>query len=72
MRIFKKQKTKSFSIPPLTQEEDLFNFLPLPICFFDLNGKVLKINPTFEEISGYKKENILGKTIEKTCKTQAS
>ena len=65
MRIFKKQKAKSFSIPPLTQEEDLFNFLPLPICFFDLNGKVLKINPTFEEISGYKKENILGKTIEK-------
>ncbi len=44
--------------------EDLFSFLPLPVCFISSIGVILEANPAFEKISGYKIDEIIGKSIE--------
>ncbi|PIQ06600.1 MAG: hypothetical protein COW72_01850 [Candidatus Nealsonbacteria bacterium CG18_big_fil_WC_8_21_14_2_50_37_10] len=44
--------------------EDLFSFLPLPVCFISPIGVILETNPAFEKISGYKIDEIIGKSIE--------
>ena len=44
--------------------EDLFSFLPLPVCFISPIGVILEANPAFEKISGYKIDEIIGKSIE--------
>lgn len=43
---------------------DLFSFLPLPVCLISSIGIILEVNPAFEEISGYKIEEIIGKPVE--------
>jgi len=43
---------------------DLFSFLPLPVCLVSAIGIILDANPSFEEISGYKLEEIIGKPAE--------
>lgn len=43
---------------------DLFSFLPLPISLVSSIGIILEINPAFEEISGYKIEEAVGKAVE--------
>lgn len=43
---------------------DLFSFLPLPVCFISSIGIILEVNPAFEKISGYKIDEIIGKSIE--------
>jgi len=44
--------------------EDLFSFLPSPVCFISSIGVILEANPAFEKISGYKIDEIIGKSIE--------
>ncbi len=44
---------------------DLFSFSPLPICFISPLGVVLEANPSFEKISGFPSEEIIGEWIEK-------
>jgi PAS domain S-box-containing protein len=43
---------------------DLFSFLPMPVCLVSSIGIILEANPAFEEISGYKIEELVGKPIE--------
>jgi PAS domain S-box-containing protein len=43
---------------------DLFSFLPLSVFLVNPIGIVLETNPAFEEISGYKIEEAIGKPIE--------
>ncbi len=43
---------------------DLFNFLPTPIFLLSSNKIILEANPAFEEITGLKTEEIIGKPIE--------
>lgn len=43
---------------------DLFNFSPLPICFISPIGVILEANPAFEQISGFKTEEIIGEPAE--------
>jgi PAS domain S-box-containing protein len=43
---------------------DLFFFLPIPVCLVSSIGIILETNPAFEEISGYKIEEAIGKPIE--------
>lgn len=45
-------------------EEDLFSFLPLPTLFLSPLFVILEFNPAFEEISGYKAEEVIGKKID--------
>ena len=47
---------------------DLFSFLPLPVCLVSSVGIILDVNPSFEEISGYKIEEIVGNSAEKVFK----
>jgi PAS domain S-box-containing protein len=50
--------------------EDLFNFLPIPICFISPRGVILEANLALKEISGYKTEEIIGKPIEEIFKKE--
>jgi len=50
--------------------EDLFNFLPLPICFVSPRGVILEANLALKEISGYQTEEIIGKPIEEIFKKE--
>jgi len=43
---------------------DLFTFLPLPVCLVSAVGIILDANPSFEEISDYKLDEIIGKSAE--------
>lgn len=43
---------------------DLFSFLPLPVCLISSIGIILDTNPSFEEISGYGTEEIIGSPVE--------
>ncbi|KPJ73263.1 hypothetical protein AMJ48_02255 [Parcubacteria bacterium DG_74_1] len=43
---------------------DLFSFLPLPVCLISAIGIILDANPSFEELSGYRLEEIIGKPAE--------
>jgi len=43
---------------------DLFSFLPLPVCFISSIGVILEVNPAFEKISGYKIDEIIGRSAE--------
>jgi len=43
---------------------DLFTFLPLPVCLVSAVGIILDANPSFEKISGYRLEEIIGKPAE--------
>jgi PAS domain S-box-containing protein len=43
---------------------DLFFFLPIPVCLVSSIGIILEVNLAFEEISGYKIEEAIGKPIE--------
>jgi PAS domain S-box-containing protein len=43
--------------------EDLFNFLPLPVCLVSHEEKILETNPEFCKITGYQQKEIVGKTI---------
>ena len=43
---------------------DLFSFLPLPVCLISSVGIILDANPAFEEVSGYKLEEIIGNSAE--------
>ena len=43
--------------------EDLFNFLPLPVCLVSHEEKILETNPEFCKITKYQQEEIVGKTI---------
>jgi PAS domain S-box-containing protein len=49
---------------------DLFSFLPIPICLVSSIGIILEANPAFEEISGYKIEELVGKPIEEIFKKE--
>jgi len=44
--------------------KDLFSFVPLPVCLVSSIGIILEANPAFEEMSGYKIEEIIGSPIE--------
>jgi len=44
--------------------KDIFNFLPNPVFFVSPAKTILEVNPSFEEITGYKAEEITGKRIE--------
>lgn len=44
---------------------DLFSFLPLPICFISPLGVILETNPAFEKTSGFPREEIIGESVEK-------
>jgi PAS domain S-box-containing protein len=48
--------------------DDLFNFLPIPICFISPRKVILEANLAFNEISGYTTEEIIGKSIEEIFK----
>jgi PAS domain S-box-containing protein len=50
--------------------EDLFNFLPIPICFISPRGVILEANLALKEASGYKTEEIIGKSIEEIFKKE--
>jgi PAS domain S-box-containing protein len=50
--------------------EDLFNFLPIPICFISPRKIILEANLPFKEISGYTTEEIIGKSIEEIFKKE--
>jgi len=50
--------------------EDLFNFLPIPICFISPRKVILEANLAFKEISGYTTEEIIGKSIEEIFKKE--
>jgi PAS domain S-box-containing protein len=50
--------------------EDLFNFLPTPICFISPRKVILEANLAFKEISGYTTEEIIGKSIEEIFKKE--
>jgi PAS domain S-box-containing protein len=50
--------------------EDLFNFLPTPICFISPRKIILEANLAFKEISGYTTEEIIGKSIEEIFKKE--
>src|SRR4030043_841814 len=43
---------------------DLFNFLPLPVFLLSPVKIILEVNPAFEQITGYKIEEVIGKSIE--------
>lgn len=43
--------------------KELFEFLPLPICFVSPIGLILEANPAFENISGKKVDEIIGGPI---------
>jgi len=43
---------------------DLFSFLPSPVCLVSSAKIILEANPAFEKITGYKTEEIIGKTID--------
>lgn len=49
--------------------KDLFNFLPVPVCFLSPVGIILEANPAFEQISGYKLDEIVGNSVEAFFKT---
>lgn len=44
---------------------DLFNFSPLPICFISPANVVLEVNPSFEDLSGYEFDKVVGESVEK-------
>jgi len=44
--------------------KDLFSFLPLPVCLVSSIGIILEVNPALEKISGYRIEEIIGKSAE--------
>lgn len=53
--------------------EDLFNFLPLPTLLSSPLSVILEFNPSFEDISGFRLDEVVGKHIdvlfgEKTAK----
>lgn len=41
----------------------LFVFLPIPICFSSPKGVILEFNPAFEELTGYKAFETVGKNL---------
>ena len=43
---------------------DLFSFLPLPVCLISAIGIILDANPSFGRLSGYRPEEIIGKSAE--------
>lgn len=50
--------------------EILFKYSQDAIVEFDINGKVLNVNKSFEKIFGYSKEECLGKNIDKLIVTE--
>jgi len=42
---------------------DLFSFSPLPICFVSPLNIILEVNPSFEKISGYAFDKLVGKPV---------
>jgi len=49
---------------------DLFTFSPLPICFISPLGVILEVNPSFEKISGFNSDEIVGESIEKVLRRE--
>ncbi|OGZ18395.1 MAG: hypothetical protein A2Z68_02565 [Candidatus Nealsonbacteria bacterium RBG_13_38_11] len=43
---------------------DLFNFLPLPVFLLSPVKIILEVNPAFEQITDYKIEEVIGRSIE--------
>ncbi|MFH1292697.1 MAG: response regulator [Pseudomonadota bacterium] len=43
------------------QLEEIFNAIPDAVAFSDLNRHIVKVNPAFERLFGYKEEEIRGK-----------
>jgi len=43
--------------------QTLFNIMPDPVVIVDSNGKFLEVNDRVEEITGFKKEELLGKNF---------
>jgi PAS domain S-box-containing protein len=50
--------------------KDLFSFFPLPICIVSSIGIILEANPVLEEISGYKLEELIGKSVDEIFKKE--
>jgi len=46
-----------------TRFRTLFNTLPDPVVIIDQEGKILTLNDTLEEITGYRRQELLGKNI---------
>lgn len=44
---------------------DLFSFLPLPVCLVSPLGVILEANPAFERVAGYSTVEVIGEPIEK-------
>lgn len=43
---------------------DLFSFLPFPLCFISPAGIILEANPSFEKISGFGLDKLIGSHID--------
>ncbi len=43
--------------------EDLFSFIPLPLCFVNSQGVILDVNPAFMRVTGQKEEELIGEPI---------
>jgi len=50
---------------------DLFTFSPLPICFISPLGVILESNPSFERISKFSFDEIIGESVEKLFEKEA-
>ena len=69
MVVDEKDKKISLLLEDLSSLEDyihdLFSFSPLPLCFISPLGVILEANPSFERISNFSFDEIVGEAIEK-------
>lgn len=69
MVVDEKDKKISLLLEDLSSLEDyihdLFNFSPLPLCFISPLGVILETNPSFERVSNFSFDEIVGEAIER-------
>jgi len=49
---------------------EIFEYSPIPYQSLDINGNIIDVNPAWEKITGYKKEEILNKNFTDFLSTQ--
>lgn len=57
-------KYNLFGFRPEIAAENVFSTMPDSVILVTLDGKIVEVNPSFLELTGYSKEDVAGKTIQ--------